>query len=77
MLAAGSISNAASRANSSAVYSATLLVAIPTASEISFSTFPLSASITTAPAPEIPGLPREPPSASIISFMSAPNRPDS
>ncbi|SLI09280.1 Uncharacterised protein [Mycobacteroides abscessus subsp. abscessus] len=49
-------------------YSATLFVAMPTLSRRSASTATWSASNTTAPYPAGPGLPRDPPSASTITF---------
>src|SRR5437588_3084992 len=59
---------AARRPATSPWYSATLLVARPSPPRRSASTSPVSASITTAPNPAGPGLPREPPSASTITL---------
>ena len=63
--ASGAISLANSIAARTALYSATLLVATPMNSAISARIAPESKSIRTAPEPAGPGLPLEPPSASI------------
>ncbi len=62
--ASGSSSRAARRPASRPRYSATLLVATPMYSAASARVSPVAASLTTAPYPAGPGLPRDPPSAS-------------
>src|SRR3977135_2242862 len=54
-------------------YSATLLVARPIACLLSASTAPWSVDQTTVPYPAGPGLPRDPPSASTMTFMRRPS----
>jgi len=56
-------------------YSATLLLARPMPAATSASTSPLAASLTTAPYPAGPGLPRDPPSASTTTRRPTPLEP--
>ena len=72
MSASGASSAAIRSPAISPEYSATLLVATPIVVPSSAITAPVSASLSTAPYADGPGLPREPPSASITTERGAP-----
>ena len=74
MSASGANSSASLSPAISPEYSATLLVAIPIVAPSSAITSPVSASLSTAPYAAGPGLPRDPPSASITTDLWSPTQ---